>query len=198
MKFQLFGGAFWGILLIIGGILFILRNYVNINIPIFRILFGFLLIYWGLSVIFGGFVHRDSSTIVFSNATNMEINDTENEYNIIFGSGNIDLSDFNKLKEKESVEINAIFGSANVLIPDNIPIHINSNAVFGETKIPEKKTSFIGEINSTLNDKQGIKPVNIEVNAIFGSITVETVHIEIPRPETADVDAEENNVNPDN
>lgn len=185
MKIELFSGLFWGILLMIGGVLFILRNYVNINIPIFRILFGLLLIYWGLSIIFGGFVHTDSHSAVFTGNQTLKLNEKNNEYNIIFGSGEIDLTDYNTLKRMKKIEVNAIFGQAIVIVPDNVTIRLDANAVFGEAKTPQKTSVFIGESNGIINQIEGSDEVEMEVNAIFGSVEVREVHVEIPRPETA-------------
>ena len=184
MKIELFSGLFWGILLMIGGILFIVRNYVNVNIPIFRILFGLLLIYWGLSIIFGGFVHTDSHSAVFSGNKTLKLTEDNNEYNIIFGSGEIDLTDYNMLMRMKRIEVNAIFGQAIVTVPDNVTIKLDANAVFGEAKTPKKKSVFIGENKGVINEMQGTEQIEMEVNAIFGSVEVKTVHMDIPRPET--------------
>ncbi len=50
MKYK---GAFWGILLIFLGLMFILRAFFNISIPIFRLAIGLTLIYWGIETLSG-------------------------------------------------------------------------------------------------------------------------------------------------
>lgn len=49
------GGIFWGILLVVIGILFILKYSLHLNISIFRIVIAVILIYLGVSLIFGQF-----------------------------------------------------------------------------------------------------------------------------------------------
>ena len=48
----LFGGVFWGIVLVLLGLSIIVRIVFNIHFPFFRILFALIIIYFGLKAAF--------------------------------------------------------------------------------------------------------------------------------------------------
>ena len=47
--------AFWGVIIVLIGLSIILREVFHVNIPFVRIIFGVLLIYWGVKIISNGF-----------------------------------------------------------------------------------------------------------------------------------------------
>src|SRR5215510_7296421 len=95
-------GAFWGAIIILFGLSIILREVFHVHIPFVRIAFGCLLLYWGLRMITGGLNRRHGDSAVFSEA-NMSYDGSQKEYNIVFGSSNIDLfkMDLNSTKKLE-------------------------------------------------------------------------------------------------
>ena len=169
---NLFNGIFWGVLFILAGILFIMRNYVNINISVFRLIFGFILLYIGFRVIFGGFIGKGKSDVMFDEK-NIKYSSNNNEYNIVFGKGVVDLTNMTLEGESKKVEISAIFGSAEVTIPSNLPIVITAGTAFGSVETPGNASHFIGDhkFMSTAY-KDGEPFIKIEANAVFGSVEI--------------------------
>jgi hypothetical protein len=106
MRMQfLFGGLFWGILLVLFGATIIVKAVFKINIPFFRIGFALLLIYFGARILFGGTGFKaDRNTTMFSN-TKVEYLVPGSEYNVFFGRSTIDLSDIDISSGKKKVEI---------------------------------------------------------------------------------------------
>ena len=188
MRFEFFTGSFWGILFILIGIIFFVRSIFNLNIPVFKIVVGFLFIYWGLSMMFGTNTYKNDKNIIFSHGrfdTETKIN---SEYNIIFSDGEIDLTNL-QLKEKKSVEINTIFGSAVIKVSDKTAVVFEGNTVFGATKTPDGNTNIMGDTHFASGNMSDLSPfIIIKSNAIFGSaeiIIVESEKTDTPEDSTA-------------
>lgn len=170
----LFSGTFWGVVLILLGISAILRTF-NINIPFGRFFFGLFIIYLGLIILTGGNIFKHSQQNIIFNELDIKITDTINdEYNIIFGSGVIDLTEISPEKAK-SVEINTIFGSSEILINPNIPVIIKASSVFGKVSLPNGNSISFGDYKYTSDNKDS-EPIIVEVNVVFGSTEVKNVN----------------------
>ncbi len=170
---KLFTSFTIGALFILAGILFIAKSYFNVNINITRVVFGIVIILFGLNLLFGNSFYNRENNLIFSSGT---INHGENtdEYNVIFGSGVIDLSTLNPENFTNPIEVNVIFGSTVLKINPDTPINVEANTIFGTTRTPENQTNFFGdstyEINKT--DDRQVPVLNIETNTIFGELKI--------------------------
>lgn len=159
-----FGYAFWGILILLWGLSLLLKSF-GISIPLARIFFAVILILFGLKLLFSpstkiSFAKSRHSTIHYSSART-------GEYNIIFSSGTIDLREM-KFGDPD-VEITVVFGSAKVLLPEDLPIVIEPTTVFGRTVCPKHNEIGITHGRREYNE-DGSKPILIESNCVFGDI----------------------------
>ena len=88
MRIEIFSGAFWGIVLILTGILIIIKYLFNIQIPVFRILIAALFIYLGIRMLMGnyGFGHwrNYGNSSAFTN-NEFTYSPNQNNYNCVFG-----------------------------------------------------------------------------------------------------------------
>ncbi|NPV69286.1 MAG: hypothetical protein HPY55_01415 [Firmicutes bacterium] len=166
------GGAFWGLLLIVWGVLALLRSFFNINLPVFRILVALFFIYMGVSVLVGGFGHTgDKNTVLFGERT-IPGDPAADEYNIIFGSGVIDLTRLTPV-DRGHIEVNVIFGGGTVKINPEIPIRIHASSAFGSASLPNGSATFFGEQTYTTKAAaEGVKMIELKVSTVFGSVTV--------------------------
>ncbi len=90
---SLIDAVFWGVLLITAGVLLIVRKYVPFNLPVVRILVALVFVYLGVRIIVHGPTVRDENTVVFGSRTTLAGETTgSRDYNIIFGSGDIDFT----------------------------------------------------------------------------------------------------------
>lgn len=172
MNFGIFSGGFWGVMLIIGGILVLIKNIFNLSIPVFKILLGIFFIYLGFSMltnIVGSSTNRD---IIFNNGS-INAGD-ENEYNIIFGSGVIDLSGMTVESARKNFETNIIFSSGKLIINPDLPVLVRASSVFASAKFPDERSVVFGDMNyKTKGYIEGGDNIIIDANVVFGNLEIE-------------------------
>lgn len=171
-------GLLVGVLIILFGLGIIVNVVFHVNIPIFKILFGLLLIYIGLKIILGNWfpspvIQKHSRDAVFNNRTYHGLPDNSNEYNAVFGKAVIDLRGI-ELKEKITrIKINAVFGGAEVILDKNMPVRIKADAVFGGVQTPENVAGGFGAASYQSQDFDENKNyLLIDASSVFGGIEI--------------------------
>ena len=166
-------GLFWGFILILLGISVIIKAIFKIDIPLVKIIFALLLIYWGLKLLFGfEFKSHSSGNIVFSKSK-ISASQTKNDYNIVFGSGDIDLSKIDLSQGNAYTEVNIVFGSSNIYIDPTIPTLIKISSAFGEIILPQKTINFIGDyVYKTENFSEDKPYLYLKLDVVFGSAKI--------------------------
>ncbi|MCF8009220.1 MAG: hypothetical protein K9K32_05595 [Halanaerobiales bacterium] len=168
-SFSIFSGTTIGILLIFIGLTAILKTF-DIEIPFVRILIGLLIIYVGVTILFGGtLIDIDHNTIIFSNKTLKVTDFNEDEYNIIFGSGVIDLSELPIQNHHKEIEINTIFGFSSVLLDSKKPIRLDVSSVFGIAETPDGNKINFGDYEYTNIKKNDNYILNLKSSVVFGN-----------------------------
>lgn len=186
---RLFNGVFWSIFLILTGIIVVVKHLFRLNFITGRIIFGIFVLLIGVSLLFGGSFAffgnhsivnvSDKNDIILGNgyfsSDEVNTNGSNAEYNIIFGSGTLDLSEitFPGGNDTRSIKVNCVFGSAEIRIPKNVQVRIKANSAFGRTELPDGSSTTFGERNYTNTDNQQMRSLlEIETNSVFGSITI--------------------------
>ena len=155
----------WGSLLIIFGIQLIAQALFGINLPLLRVALGFVIIYWGLSIISGDHCY------FFWNKTHKNITFMHDTHNVIFGTQYIDLSKIN-LDKPKTITLNAIFGTARLKLNDDIPTRINANTTFGTIILPDRSANTNGAYVYHTHGYQTPPLLTINANATFGTIVI--------------------------
>ena len=155
-----FGNLFWGILLILWGASLILKSF-GINLPLAKIFFAVIIILFGIKLLVGG-SFRASIKGVKTNRVSGESAD----YSTVFASQKIDLSHVRP--GDKPIEINVVFGSAEVILPDDVAFKFDPTTVFGTLITPAQ--SYFGVSNSanTINPEAEGSKVQLEINTVFG------------------------------
>jgi len=173
------GSFFWGILLVIIGISMIIRIVFKIEIPIFRVIFAFFLIFIGIKVLIGGFRNNSSEipeNTVFNESNSSFQQNLPKEQNVIFGRNFIDLRKFDEKSLPAEMEINTIFGSGEVIIRKDMNVRIKVDAAFAGAEMPNNNTSAFG---STVYESPGFDPQKpyllLKINVVFGSIQIKAM-----------------------
>ncbi|KUG04540.1 hypothetical protein ASZ90_018031 [hydrocarbon metagenome] len=172
MKFS--NEYFWGILLVVLGIIIILRNYFNINIPIFRSIFAFILIYLGVMTLFGGFAVKSGDMMLFNEGT-IKVTDNAPEYNILFSSGTIDLSRLKTDSKPESIKVNVIFSNGKILVGPDLPLVIKLNSAFANSSFPDGSSINFGDHTYRTSASDESDPIFVEVSVVFGRVAISNI-----------------------
>ena len=169
----LISGVFWGVMLVLLGISMIVKTLFKIDVPIFRLIFALIIIYWGVKMLFGTSLRKSNdNNVIFDNSRISQVVDG-GEYNVIFGKSVIDLGSIDISEQSAEVEVNVIFGSGEIYLDSEIPAKINVTTVFAESSLPQGSINFIGDhIYKSSSYIEGENYLKIELNVIFGSVIV--------------------------
>ncbi len=169
-------GLFWGVLLVLIGLAAIFRVVFDVNL--FGILFAFFLIFVGISMLIGKpwmFRHsRDEHNTMFAETATVVQPKDNSEYNVIFGKS---VYDFRNIQfpdnEPIRVKINTVFGNSVLIINKDTPVKIKSDAVFAGSSMPDGNSVAFGSIQYT-TDTFGValNQLIIDAPVVFGALQV--------------------------
>jgi hypothetical protein len=166
-------GIFWGALLIILGVWFIVRRSVPVHIPVIRIIVAVLFVYAGVRILARGPVSADRNTAVFSESTMSYSPERGREYNLIFSSGSVDLSQAAPSGASIHAEVNVIFGSGTLRINPSLPVRVSMSSAFGTVESPNGRSVAFGEmIYTTTSYREGAPALEIHATAVFGRLRI--------------------------
>jgi len=176
----LLSGVFWGIVFILIGIGFIIKVVFNVDIHMGRLIFALIFIAIGLQIMLGGFGLKgkwsnNSNTTIFSECNiKTEPSGNNNDYQVIFGKGNIDLTGLSISNGICKAEVNTIFGESIVTINPDIPTLVQVNSAFGNAVLPDgNNISFGNYVYKTDNFSGKENYLEIKANVVFGSLVIE-------------------------
>lgn len=165
-------GVIIGIIIILLGLSLLFKG-----IPFFRLAFGTLLIFWGVSVIIGGFNkkwhwwNREPNNVVFGES-NYTYNESTKEYNVVFGKGDFNFRDI-YIKSTKDITIHTVFGSSEIMLNKSVPTRITANSTFGEAKMPNGNSTAFGSItyrNEAFNADSAF--LDLKIDVVFGSVNI--------------------------
>jgi hypothetical protein len=170
---------FWGVILIIIGLSLVVKVVFNIDFTIFKIVVAFIFIFIGLKIMLGGnfrFFHdynRSKNDVVFGES---KFNKAEHgtEFNVIFSKGNFDFRDIElKPDGPTRVNINTVFGGAQVIIKSGMPVLIKIDAAFAGAHLPNGNTASFGSTVYSTDSLDTSKPyLEIDADIVFGGLQV--------------------------
>jgi hypothetical protein len=171
---SLFDGIFWGVVLIALGVWLLVRRTIPVHVPVVRILVGVLLVYAGIRVLVWGPAIGHRNTAVFSQTSIVAGSaDRENEYNVIFGSGDVDLRPLAATDRSVGAQVNVIFGSAVLRLDPSVPARVHMSAAFGSVHAPDGRTVSFGDATyATPAWKEGAPALDVRAAAVFGSLRI--------------------------
>lgn len=173
-----------GIAIVLFGIMLLIRNIFNINIPVFPTLFSIIIIAIGIFIVRSSLTAKDvKSTLPDTEKPFIpDADTTDNNPNlyqpysgkqrVLFGAGVINLK--NQAKEKHiDIDAECIFGELKILIDPGTPYAVNANVFAGSLKIP-------GAIGTKSNNLNYISPlynpaqpgIRFNLNVSFGETSI--------------------------
>ena len=176
---------FWGVALVVIGLLFLIQSIFKIDLPILRILLGVGIVYLGVKMIFGSFGLEvrgtklekvaTATSVVFTEADlrSKSDNKVNRDFQTVFGTSKLDLSDLGPEELSEKIEVSAVFGKTQVTTPAGIPLVVETNTAFGSVNVRGDKTTAIGNGIYRTPGFQTDKPyLKIEANSVFGEVEI--------------------------
>lgn len=170
----IFSGLFWGVMLVLFGISMILRAVFNLDIPIFRIIFALIIIYFGVKLLLGRQAFKNETNYSMFRSSNVTMKESGGEYDVIFGQSNIDLSDIDVSESSKKVSVDVVFGSGHLLIDPEIPTKLNISTVFADCKLPHRSINFFGDSNyKTPAYVEGENYLLLNIDVVFGNVVID-------------------------
>ncbi|MFP4367039.1 MAG: LiaF domain-containing protein [Bacteroidales bacterium] len=168
--------SFWGIFLIIAGLALLIRVIFNFDFPVVKIMTGLFFILLGWKIIFGSFftwpLHAGENEIFFRSLEVDSSIELHRDYQIVFSQATFDFSDMEPPEKITELVINNIFSGTTIYLPADMPVIIKVDAVFAGVKMPGRNSPIFGKGSYRSDNFQpGMPHLNIEADAVFGSIT---------------------------
>lgn len=169
-------GLFWGVLLVLIGLAAIFRVLFDVNL--FGVLFAFFLIFVGVSMLVGKpwmfRIHKEENVNMFEERSITDQPKDNAEYNVIFGRS---VYDFRNIafpdNEPIRIKVNTVFGNSVIRISKNTPVKIKSDAVFAGATMPDGNTVAFGSIQfSTDTFGVALNQLIIDAPVVFGALQV--------------------------
>jgi len=170
----IFDGVFWGVVLIAIGVWFLLRRLVPVNIPVFRIIVAVIFVYVGIRVLIQGPVIRDRNTMVFGETTLPWSPEGGRDYNLIFSSGTVDLTEAVPAQREERAEVNVVFGSGTLRVDTRQPVRVSMSSAFGAIVAPGGRSVAFGEDDyRSPSYREGEPALEVRATAVFGKLVIQ-------------------------
>ncbi len=156
------------------GLSIIIKHVFNVDIPVGKFFVAFILIYLGVQIMTGGHGRGAScgTNVIFSHGF-VSGSGKDNQYNVVFGTGDIDLTGI-ELKDKDlTVEANTVFGSSTLKLKAGIPTIVQVNDAFGEVRMPDRNIAAFGNyVYRTKSYQEGKPHLELKLNSVFSSVRV--------------------------
>ncbi len=169
----LFSGVFWGIVVVVLGILLILKA-LGLQIPIGKVFWGMLFIYAGISIIFWSFGGcKNKQGRMMYNDFKIEADGKQDNYSIIFGSGDIDLTKIEVKEKTVKVRVSAVFAEGYIRLNPDVPAKVFVTSAFGGAVTPDKTDVAFGSYTyKNEKYKEGANYLNVEVHVVFAGLKI--------------------------
>lgn len=169
----LFSGLFWGVMLVLLGGSMILKAVFNLDIPVFRIVFALVIIYFGVKLLVGRQAMKSDGSYSMFKQSNISINESGGEHTVIFGQSDIDLTNIDVSQNSKRVNVDVIFGSGHILIDPEIPVKLKISTVFADCKLPNRDINFFGDSSfETPSYIEGENYLFLKVDVVFGNAVI--------------------------
>ena len=153
---------FWGLVVMVIGVSIVVQVLFKIQFPIWRLVVGAVLIFWGIQfVTYKGQRTQGGAEGVFSEGVYEAKNLNRRSFSYIFSSQTVDLRHV-AFGAGTEISVEAIFASVEVLLPENVHVELDSEAIFAKVDSRAVRT---GPSVDSIN-------VRIKAEAIFANIEI--------------------------
>jgi predicted membrane protein len=168
-------GFFWGLFLVLVGLVLLAKYVLHIDFPLLKILVGLFFVLLGLKILFGKsfFTEINNRDVLFSERYFKPEEIEKREYNVIFGKAEMDLSRLEVELSPAKLKVSTVFGSTVIYLPKDLPVAIYNDAVFSNAKLPGGNSSIFGRTSfKTPGLETGTPYLELKLDVVFGSVSV--------------------------
>ncbi len=195
------GSIWWGTVLILFGLLFLLDNMRVLDLSeVLHQYWPLLLVLWGIIVLArrgekpGTDATASPQPNVFSDTQGESSSDQLNQSNVfgdlrmrvqsrnfrggsistVFGDSNIDLSGSGLAEGEHELKLSGVFGDTTITLPKDVPYAVDAHTVFGEVRVKDQHRSGITSALTYQSPDYaaGAKKLKIRASQVFGEIIV--------------------------
>lgn len=178
----LFTGLFWGGILVLIGLSVILKAVFHIHFPVVRVIFGLIVIYFGVRLLMGGGWCRMSSNTVMFEESNVVMTGKHDEYSVVFGKATVDAAG-DVTPADRRIRVNTVFGQSTIRINSSIPTLVKVSSAFAGARLPDGNLISFGEYTYRNAACRNAEPLRrVHVNVVFGGCDI----VEQPGPAAGD------------
>ena len=181
----IFSGLFWSGVLVLLGICIILNVVLKTHIPFVRIFFGLLIIYVGVSLLFGRSwrghhrYHQDA-------AERFVVTEPSQQHDIAFGEGEVDLAGIRLADQVIREEVDVAFGRGTIRLNPAVPVRVDVSSAFAEVHLPDGGDVGFGDHVYRSRDLDEKQPhLRVKVDVAFGRLDVVNEPRAVPDRDTA-------------
>ena len=170
----LFSETFWGAVLVLWGASVILNAVFHLNIPVFRIILGLVIIYVGLRMLLGWSCRPGRNPGAMTSVTSKGTG-ADRDYSVAFGSTVVDLTKVELQGSETTITVNVSFGEARVKVDPKACVRVEAHSAFGAAVMPDGNTATFG--NTTWESrppKANEKRLVVKAHVAFGKLRVRT------------------------
>jgi len=170
-----FGSRFGlGLVVLIVGALLLLELLAGLSIPIIRIAIAVMFVLIGGRMILRAWAQRDAAAVSgeavlarrnFSHAGAL---DHDARFDVLFGSGTVDLTRLVEPEHDVTVTIDTLFGHALVKLPPALAYDVEGSSAFGEVRMPDRTATAMGSLVYRAASDHPSR-LHLRVNAVFGA-----------------------------
>lgn len=170
----LFSPVFWGSVIVLFGLAIILKAVFHIDLPLFRICFGIVLIYIGVRILAGGKMtpgFQSGNQTIFGNGE-MKYDGSKREFTTAFANSLVDLK--NLEADPQPIHIHTVFGRTVVKMPKGADVKVETSTAFGATVLPggQMAANFGDSEWRGKNNGKEARAV-VQVKTVFGQTVLE-------------------------
>jgi predicted membrane protein len=141
-----------------------------------KIFIGLFLVFLGLKVLFGSnnlpHIHSGRHDTIFGEKVYNEP-EKGKEYSVLFGKGVYDFTDVDLSEGDFNVKLSTVFGETVVKINSDMPVRIDTDAVFAGTDLPDGNKSVFGSAQYVSDSwSRDTSSLNIKADVVFGGLKI--------------------------
>ncbi|HTR53103.1 MAG TPA: LiaF domain-containing protein [Kofleriaceae bacterium] len=163
-----------GLVVLVIGALLLFEIVAGLSFPIVRTVIAVLFVLIGGRMIVRAWARRGQdgvsaeAVLARRNFSHAGALDHDARFDVLFGSGTVDLTGLVEPEHDVTVTIETLFGHALVKLPPALAYDVEGNSAFGEVRMPDRTATAMGSLVYRAASDHPSR-LHLRVNAVFGA-----------------------------